>query len=249
MLAFESLIRTRSVCKKWREEIQERTPLKKARRGMLQLYDHILDTEWFYTTRDLNKISSPLDRKQYISDVKTMSEHIPEDFRIWIEEWPERAVFSCIWPHLKHERFEYEDIHRFGSCEFQYDELMLEEYEFCLCFLPEEIEREKSMVRSSRANYAERKIINKKSLQIWENGCGSAWSLILDHPVIDGKDYHGYVYMNVESFEYIWAHDWIEFLKIFATYIDRAEERRNFPEKDWRLEYKCYTPFRWEINF
>ena len=48
----------------------------------------------------------PFDRRKFLAQLPNS---IPDDFRCWILEWPERAVIGTIWPTLKHARIAHSE--------------------------------------------------------------------------------------------------------------------------------------------
>ncbi|KAL0961140.1 hypothetical protein HGRIS_006112 [Hohenbuehelia grisea] len=74
-------------------------PLRKA---FLSLYLDIIDRPWFLETRPwLLENLRPFDRQAYLDAIAAFpGVHIPEDFAMWIMEWPECAVIKCMWPGL-----------------------------------------------------------------------------------------------------------------------------------------------------
>ncbi len=61
----------------------------------------MINTPGFLNTRGwtLDNLE-PFDRQAYIDALLSQHPAIPEDFRIWILEWPARLAIGCMWPGL-----------------------------------------------------------------------------------------------------------------------------------------------------
>ncbi|KAL0961141.1 hypothetical protein HGRIS_006113 [Hohenbuehelia grisea] len=72
------------------------------RKSFLSIYLDLIDRPWFLATRPwLLENLRPFDRQAYLDDIAAFPDvYIPEDFAMWILEWPERAVIRCLWPGL-----------------------------------------------------------------------------------------------------------------------------------------------------
>lgn len=58
------------------------------------------------------------DREAYVDSLLTQYPRLPEDFRLWILEWPTRAAIGCVWPGLPRVacyRVLADDIERFNG--------------------------------------------------------------------------------------------------------------------------------------
>ncbi|KAF7342055.1 hypothetical protein MVEN_01792800 [Mycena venus] len=87
----KSLISARGVCALWRHLV----PLaaSPARRGLLDLYLRIIESPVFHITRSwLLERLHPFDREGYVNALLEQHKYLPEDFRIWILEWPAKAM-------------------------------------------------------------------------------------------------------------------------------------------------------------
>ncbi|KAJ7249413.1 hypothetical protein C8J57DRAFT_1079599 [Mycena rebaudengoi] len=120
----KSLIAGRGVCKEWKELILRHIAINVpriglashvcvcailyiltingARRSLLRLYTRLIRTPTFLRTRPWTLENlQPFDRQGYIDALLSQHNDIPEDFCIWILEWPAaRAAINCSWPGL-----------------------------------------------------------------------------------------------------------------------------------------------------
>uniref|UniRef100_A0A8H7Y8S6 F-box domain-containing protein n=1 Tax=Psilocybe cubensis TaxID=181762 RepID=A0A8H7Y8S6_PSICU len=88
------------VCKEWRR-LLPLAPINPVRRRLFQLYQNMINTPDFIKTRVwIVDNLAPFDRQAYIDALLSQYPAIPEEFRIWILEWPARAVIACMWPGL-----------------------------------------------------------------------------------------------------------------------------------------------------
>ncbi|KAL0961147.1 hypothetical protein HGRIS_006119 [Hohenbuehelia grisea] len=72
------------------------------RKSFLDLYLDLIDRAWFLESRPWPlKHLRPFDRQAYLDAIAAFPNvYIPEDFAMWILEWPERTVTRCLWPGL-----------------------------------------------------------------------------------------------------------------------------------------------------
>ncbi|KAH9487450.1 hypothetical protein JR316_0001526 [Psilocybe cubensis] len=91
---------SRGVCKEW----QRLLPLADIHPAWLRLaefYLKMVNTPDFIDTRTwIIDNLQPFDRQAYINILLSQYPAVPEEFRIWLLEWPERATVNCIWPGL-----------------------------------------------------------------------------------------------------------------------------------------------------
>ncbi|KAK7550574.1 hypothetical protein IWX49DRAFT_616447 [Phyllosticta citricarpa] len=101
-LDLKGLIKMRSVSKHWRSLINKYAPNSKvvlpSRYALLQLYDEWTGT---YACADTRRYILPqlryFDRDEYMSNFPG---NVPEEFELWIREWPASAVIGWLWPGL-----------------------------------------------------------------------------------------------------------------------------------------------------
>lgn len=111
-LPLASLIVARGVCKFWRSLIPG-SHITPARHRLLSLYLHAIDSPAFHATR--RTVLSHLydfNRHAWLARLHTA---VPDEFRTWILEWPERAVIGSLWPALKTGRHAYSEPDLFGD--------------------------------------------------------------------------------------------------------------------------------------
>src|ERR1700733_14058533 len=105
-LTLKSLIFSRSANHKWRQLVPEAN-IQPARRALLEVYDKVIKHPHFLNTRasTLAALTPKFDREAYVANIEASGEMavVPEEFRIWILEWPEKALFGWVWPELKYE--------------------------------------------------------------------------------------------------------------------------------------------------
>ncbi|KAH9487449.1 hypothetical protein JR316_0001525 [Psilocybe cubensis] len=91
---------SRGVCKEW-QRLLPLADIHPVRRRLLELYLKMVNTPNFIDTRSwILENLQPFDRQAYIDTILSQYPAIPEEFRIWLLEWPERATINCIWPGL-----------------------------------------------------------------------------------------------------------------------------------------------------
>ncbi|KJA17325.1 hypothetical protein HYPSUDRAFT_46521 [Hypholoma sublateritium FD-334 SS-4] len=99
-LELQPYIVAHGVCSKWRY-LLSRAEIHPIRRRLFNLYHHMINTPGFLNTRGwtLDNLV-PFNRQAYIDSLLSQYPAIPEDFRIWILEWPARLSIGCTWPGL-----------------------------------------------------------------------------------------------------------------------------------------------------
>jgi hypothetical protein len=99
-LALKSLIRSQGVCRRWRLLVPL-SNIPPSRRALLELYVEITSSPFFERTRPWTLANlRPFDRNEYLDALLKQHDYIPEAFRLWILEWPARAVIGNTWPGL-----------------------------------------------------------------------------------------------------------------------------------------------------
>ncbi|EKM56198.1 uncharacterized protein PHACADRAFT_29141 [Phanerochaete carnosa HHB-10118-sp] len=97
-LPLTSLIASRGVCKLWRTLVPG-SQIPTYRRGLLELYLRAIDSPAFLATRkEILGRTHAFNRAAYID---SLPQGIPDDFRCWLHEWPERAVIGLLWPGVR----------------------------------------------------------------------------------------------------------------------------------------------------
>ena len=96
----KALIIGRTVSQHWRRLIPL-ADISPIRRVLLDFYLTLISSPIFPQTRPWVLANlQPFDRQAYIDDLMRQHPYVPEAFRIWILEWPARAVIGCVWPGL-----------------------------------------------------------------------------------------------------------------------------------------------------
>ncbi|KII86741.1 hypothetical protein PLICRDRAFT_43400 [Plicaturopsis crispa FD-325 SS-3] len=118
-LPLKGLVAAMGVNRHWRHLVPL-ADLYPARRSLLDLYTRTISSSRFLETRPLllAHLSDPFDRERYIATLDAYIEDfvakleddqhrpvLPEDFRLWLLEWPARSVIGRIWPGLQHGSF------------------------------------------------------------------------------------------------------------------------------------------------
>ena len=103
-MSLKCLISSRSVCSDWRRLVPH-SDIHPTRRRFLELYDRMLSTPLFLQSRGwIVDNLEPFDRQAYMATLNeqctTPEVEIPEDFRMYILEWPARMAIRCMWPGL-----------------------------------------------------------------------------------------------------------------------------------------------------
>ena len=99
-LPLKCLITGRTVSQEWRRLIPLAN-INPIRRSFLDFYLTLVNLPIFPQTRPWVLANlQPFDRQQYINDLLNQHPYVPEAFRMWILEWPAKAVIGCVWPGL-----------------------------------------------------------------------------------------------------------------------------------------------------
>ncbi|KAJ7619610.1 hypothetical protein FB45DRAFT_755324, partial [Roridomyces roridus] len=101
-LPLKALIAAEGVCRQWKAFVSI-ADIYPPRRALLSLYKKIVHDPLFHdlgTRPWLWENLRPFDRQAYLDHILAQHDYIPEDFRLWILEWPEKDVIACAWPGL-----------------------------------------------------------------------------------------------------------------------------------------------------
>jgi hypothetical protein len=169
-LPLKSLISARGVNRNWRHLVPLAN-LHPVRRELLVIYDSIITTPDFLDTRQMIRDNlHHFDREAYVSSLEEKNDvRLPEEFRMWVLEWPARAVFQYLWPGLDDGWNNTESPGRpYGRCCLAYHVL-----DTMYCWLGE--------VDHGLA-YAEdaHRRVTALALEVWEHGCAYSTWLILE---------------------------------------------------------------------
>ncbi|KAL0954135.1 hypothetical protein HGRIS_005275 [Hohenbuehelia grisea] len=104
-LPLQSLIAARGVCRTW-HHAAELADIHPIRRELLNIYLDLIDRPWFLDSRKwpLENLRD-FDRQAYLDTLLAQYNWLPEDFSMWILEWPARATFGWVWPGLPSDDF------------------------------------------------------------------------------------------------------------------------------------------------
>ncbi|KAF9540153.1 hypothetical protein CPC08DRAFT_717341 [Agrocybe pediades] len=101
---------SRGICKKW-QVLLLLADLHPIRWRMLDLYHRMLQAPEFIDTRPwILENLRPFDRQAYIDGLLAQHSAIPEEFRLWILEWPAKMAIFGIWPGLPMARFPHRTV-------------------------------------------------------------------------------------------------------------------------------------------
>ncbi|KAJ7619611.1 hypothetical protein FB45DRAFT_800061, partial [Roridomyces roridus] len=101
-LPLKGLVAAEGDCREWKAFVTV-ADIYPPRRALFNLYKKIIHDPLF---RDLDTRPwlwanlEPFDRQAYLDYILSQHNYIPEDFRLWILEWPNKAVIACAWPGL-----------------------------------------------------------------------------------------------------------------------------------------------------
>ncbi|KAI0076594.1 hypothetical protein K474DRAFT_1675509 [Panus rudis PR-1116 ss-1] len=99
LLPLKALIAARGVCRRWRSLVTE-ADLDPARKQLLELYLQAIETPVFLATRpQIVPHLVHFNRQEYL-DYLIQHSTAPEDFKIWLLEWPGKATIEWLWPGL-----------------------------------------------------------------------------------------------------------------------------------------------------
>ncbi|KAF4611574.1 hypothetical protein D9613_003622 [Agrocybe pediades] len=99
-LELKPYIISHGVCKEWKRllPLAEMHPIRKR---LLDLYRLMVGTPNFARTRSwVVENVQPFDRQAHIDALLAQHPLIPEEYRMWIMEWPARLALGCSWPGL-----------------------------------------------------------------------------------------------------------------------------------------------------
>ncbi len=100
-LELQPYIIAHGVCSQWRRDLLPYVDIHPVRRRLFSLYHRMINTAGFLNTRGWTVDNlEPFDRQAYIDSLLSQHPAIPEDFQIWILEWPARLAIGCTWPGL-----------------------------------------------------------------------------------------------------------------------------------------------------
>lgn len=98
LLPLKSLIAAQAVCRHWRALVQE-AHLHPERRKLLDLFCELVRSPDAHSRPRVSAHQCDSDREEYLRFL-TRSTNAPEDFVLWVREWPAWGVFGWFWPDL-----------------------------------------------------------------------------------------------------------------------------------------------------
>ncbi|PPQ83852.1 hypothetical protein CVT25_000912 [Psilocybe cyanescens] len=99
-LELKAYIISNGVCKGWRCLLPF-ADIHPSRRRLFALFQSMINTPLFLNSRPWTLANlQPFDRQAYIDALLAQYSAVPEEFRIWILEWPARLAIACMWPGL-----------------------------------------------------------------------------------------------------------------------------------------------------
>lgn len=108
LLSLKSLIAARGVSRRWRHLVGEAI-LDPTRRQLLDFYLQIIDRPIFLRTRqDIIPHLHSFNRDAFF-DFLPENTHVPNDFEMYVKEWPARAAIGFLWPGLEDSMYHGED--------------------------------------------------------------------------------------------------------------------------------------------
>ncbi|KAH9475163.1 hypothetical protein JR316_0012274 [Psilocybe cubensis] len=99
-LDLQGLITARLVNQRWRGLVPF-AEIEEARKTMLDFYMDLSVSPTFHRTREwVKKNRKSFNRETYILKLVAQYPSLPEEYRLWVLEWPEIAVIGGVWPGL-----------------------------------------------------------------------------------------------------------------------------------------------------
>lgn len=98
-MPLQSLIAARGVSKEWRH-FASVSFIHPVRQSLLEFYLHAIDSPSFLKSRDLLLPElRALGREEYINSIEAETGIcLPDEFRLWVLEWPLKAITTWLWP-------------------------------------------------------------------------------------------------------------------------------------------------------
>ncbi|KJA23078.1 hypothetical protein HYPSUDRAFT_201637 [Hypholoma sublateritium FD-334 SS-4] len=108
-MELKTLIACEGVCQEWRQLVPL-ADLHHDRRRLLELYHDVIGNE--QSLLSANPQTSTFDRQAYIDQLLQQYPRVPDGFKLWILEWPSRAVIDGLWPSFPLEEAKYIEFNR-----------------------------------------------------------------------------------------------------------------------------------------
>lgn len=110
-MELKTLIASQGVCQEWRQLVPL-ADLHHHRRRLLELFHDVISNEQFLLSQAANLQTSSIDRHTYIDQLLQQYPKVPDDFKLWILEWPSRTVIDGLWPSFTLEEAKYNEFNR-----------------------------------------------------------------------------------------------------------------------------------------
>jgi hypothetical protein len=218
ILPLKALIVSSGVDTKWRHLIPL-SPIHPARRALLELYYHVIENPGFLSTRvSVIRSLKSFDRDACVAALESLDICVlPEEFRMWILEWPEKAVFGWVWPGLR--------------CNYLYDAKKgvfcgvntledIDEYFVGMIPFPLSSLREQGIADLRPNPYEHSPNVTRAfCIEVWEDSFRGHSILVADKTQIGTKFYntvHWFQGEDKEEYIEVEAFTWVEWLRILA---------------------------------
>ncbi|KIJ41146.1 hypothetical protein M422DRAFT_780542 [Sphaerobolus stellatus SS14] len=95
--SLKTLVASRGGCRAWRSLVLTAN-IPPARRLLLEFYLELIQDKYFHQTRPwvLDNLKD-FDREGYVGALVQQGANLPEEFRLWVLEWPATAAIAGIW--------------------------------------------------------------------------------------------------------------------------------------------------------
>ncbi len=110
-MELKALIASQGVCQEWRQMVPL-ADLHHNRRKLLNLFHDVINNEQFLLSQAANQQPTPIDRQAYIDQLLQQYPKVPDDFKLWVLEWPSRTVIDGLWPSFPLEEARYNAFNR-----------------------------------------------------------------------------------------------------------------------------------------
>jgi hypothetical protein len=212
-LPLKSLIATKGVNRQWRHLVPL-ADIHPARHALLNLYIDFLASPAFLSTRPtILAESRQFDREAYIVFFRENDCAVPDEFLLWVLEWPNQAVIGWTWPGL---RYSVADLG--NSLGARPQRIQMTTF---LLYPTGQMDGEEDM--QSESGEKIHVIGRMQCLEVVEAGCSWSWWLVLDGPK---KDWIGTMHHSegrICEYESLPPHTtWIEWLRRQVIILEKA---------------------------
>lgn len=215
-LPLKSLIAAQGVNCQWRHLVPLADILP-TRRALFDLYINFLASPVFLPTRTtILSDMRPFDRDAFVASLRDGNYSLPDEFLVWLLEWPNKAVIGCIWPGLPPS-----ERNCIGGLQ-----PMTKTITFGACPPTEKVDENILETQGNVWGITGGKV-NMRALELVERGCGWSTWVILDGP---RKDLIGtlhtleYGCVSIDFGEDLHPKTWIEWLMWEMGAMEREHE-------------------------